>query len=105
MVVYEHLIKRMESGERVLMTAVRGVTDEARVVFRACTPEELPGVVATLSSVFETVVLVREDAPAPLVLADAGLLLDAETVTALRVWLSSAPVRHDGAQAAEEESR
>lgn len=58
--------------------------------------------VATLSSALETVVLVREDAPATLVLADAELLLDAETVTALRVWLSSAPVRHDGVQAAGE---
>lgn len=102
MAIYEHLVKRMKNGGRVLMAVGQGVTDEARVVFRACTPEELPGGVATLSSTSETVVLVREGVPAPLVLADAELRLGAEAVAALRGWLSSAPSGHDGAQAAGE---
>ncbi|GAA1089714.1 hypothetical protein [Nocardiopsis metallicus] len=69
------------------MAVGRGVTDEGRVVFQACAPEELPGVVATVVGAAGLVVLVREGAPVGEVMADARLLLDEVRLVALRGWL------------------
>lgn len=85
------------------MTAGRSVTGETRVRFRVCTPEEMSGVVASVGNVTGTVVLVRDDARAAQVLADAELLLDEEELVALRGWLDACAARDTGArpQAAE----